>query len=174
MNDIVFRRINGRIIPIRIKKKEAIGATSVVAGAAVAAVGGAVAHNYISASAKLENVARSKIASQVGGQMNLFRSASVRKILEKSKVLHGRRNFAIAAGALAAAPLIAYGVNKFLKKGEEKKSVAAGFTVASSIASLEYYRRLLDPRLSNVVPTLKKAAELAKNRKTIQFILRGI
>lgn len=162
-NKIAFRRIHGHIVPIKVTSEKLKGAAAITTGTAVAVVAGKQAHHFQVASAYAENVAR------MGGK-----TASKFKALSGS--LYAKRNVALLAGAALATPLVAYGISKIReeKKPIEKKDFAAAFGVSSALAATEYYRRLLDPTIGGFAKTIKKAFDLGKARKTIQFTLKGI
>lgn len=188
-NDIVFRRIHGRIVPIKRKKdnslaKDVAGGVSGGAGVAAALYAGKKAHSYQVESAKIENALKS--AKKFKGQLSLFDSPNIEKMLASSKHLHRKRNLALVAGALIGAPLIGYGLSRLNKKtnkketdlekiDKNKKNLTAGFSAALGIGTIEYGRRLIDPRINkNILSSLKKVFKYATNRKTFQYILKGI
>lgn len=176
--DVVFRRIGGRVVPIRVNRdqsqvaKKSVGATAIAAGAVVAERAGARAFHFQISSARAENVARKLSAHRQGGQLNLFKTASARRFLLKSARLHKSRNLALLAGGLIGGALIAGGAALIGdKKSEKTAAPPVGFGLASTLAGAAYYARLIRPTSANAI---RQVINLAKNRKTLQYALKGI
>lgn len=181
--NVTFRRIRGHIVPIHTKRdieltpKTAAGAALAGAGVSVAVAAGKKAHALQQASAIYENAARAKQTFRSFGQMDLFRSASVKKLLAKSSQLHRGRNLALIAGGLAGGAAIAAGAHLASqdnpKHPELKKAatLGGGFALGSTAAAAAYYHGLVKPKSFEA---LKKVINLARNRKTIQYTLKGL
>lgn len=176
--DVVFRRIGGRVIPIRVNReqsqvaKKTAGATAIAAGAVVAERAGAKAFHFQISAARAENVARKLSSHRQGGQLNLFRTASAKRFLLKSARLHKSRNIALLAGGLIGGALAAGGAALIGDKKTEKAiGGSAGFSLAATLAGASYYARLIRP---NSVNAIKHIIHLAKNRKTLQYAFKGI
>ncbi len=171
---VVFRRIGGRVIPIRVKSqdvtaKQIKGAASVAAGGVAAAAGGSAAHSLLLKAATYENMARLTAQSASGAK-------KAAKFMLKSRAFHAGRNFAILGGALAGAGLINKGLKLLgAKEGKKTKtpegiSVPASFALASTVAGAAYYGNLIRPKTTAAI---KKVFELARGRKTFEFIFKG-
>lgn len=185
----IFRRIRGRVVPIRVTKdinisptlKTVGGAASIAAGATAAAYAGGKASNLIKQAAIAEDRARklSVLVSKTG-QMGLFnqvRHMGPQKLLNLSTRLHKARNFTLLAGGIAGGALIAYGAKKFLdenkslKKNEQLRNfttVGGGFGAASTIAAFAYRRKI------HPLESLKAAINYAKSRNVLKYIIKGI
>lgn len=178
---IVFRRINGRIVPIR-KHEHDLSLGKVGAGAALvgSAIGiaegaGALAHMFQRKSAVIEDAARTALSAEKFGQMNLFNGAAAGKLFKQSSKLHGARNFALLGGALVGGALIAGAIAQSRKKTTKETSLqdaGTGFALASTLSGASYYRRLAP--FGKGFASLKEAVKLAKSRNTLQYILKGI
>lgn len=173
---VVFRRINGRLIPIRIKDDTALTKKQVAAGgvatlgAGVAAAGGVGAYRLNLHSANLENFARVAQRAKGGTQQ-------AAKFLRRSSQFHRARNFSIAGGAFLGGLLLDQ-ARKMLGKRKKKElttadgvKVSASFGTGLAIAGSAYYQKLLRPK---TVDAFKRVVQLAKGRKTFQYILKGL
>lgn len=143
-NDLVFRRINGRIIPIKksslkIKKDDYKGASQIGAGAAISAASGIYAAKairkanfFFGRSANLRGI--STLASKGSvTRTNLIRQSAVSKIAAKG---FARKGFgALLIGTTVAAGLASIGTARILNKrtSEDKKIGAVG--IAGSVVS---------------------------------------
>lgn len=173
---VIYRRIRGRIIPIKIKgqsqdvlltKKTALGAAQAATGAGVAAYSGNKAYHFLRASADAENLAR-------GAKIAKKKAASLMQI---SKGFHMSRNVALLGGAVVGGALIAKGFqnifrdNKHLKKkeavGGQVAKFAGGFAVASAIGALAYRRRV------NPIESIHKAVAYARSRNALDMLFKG-
>lgn len=151
--DVVFRRIRGRVVPIRLKKTEAAdigkGTAAVVAGAAVGAAGGAAFKKTVTSGAKLAFRASSlfdkiRSRSQFGKQLEftgIMRHARAQKTARKAMdfaLKAEKTSSLIKVGASAAAVgLSAYGIHKlataYAKRTNSDKPTPGG-TAASAAA----------------------------------------
>lgn len=124
--DITFRRIRGRIVPIKLNKQQkdaAIGATSILAGVGAAALSGNVTKRMLFKSAKTA--------------MNFFETGkSSRLIVSKAlgTISKSIKNPAIAIGA----SLVGYGSMKIAKSlkidDQNAQIVGIGSTASAGIA----------------------------------------
>lgn len=151
MADVVFRRIRGRLIPIKREKLE--GAGMVAGGLGVAAASGNVAARLVRSAAHAENEARTVLkaarkAKAAAEQMGpLFASTANKKYLQAGHealktMVESRKLFASSlgirnAGYTAGAALIAGGLHRAAGKKQSKKTtaaIAAGAGVATHFA----------------------------------------
>ncbi len=159
MNGIVFRRIHGRIIPIKKKvdslgKKDVIeiakGAGYAAAGVGVAASGGRAFAKTVLSSAKMAFRATDFIHNVTSHQPSLFTgdlARSVAKGKAEKLLKHAVTRSRIAAMIRIAAPiagtaLFAYGANRIAKALKENKkdlSPAAIGAAAASVAGASFY-----------------------------------
>ncbi len=160
---LTFRRIHGRIVPIRAKadfsaaqrtEKLKTGALALAAGVGVAAGAAIGAAALVKHSAGL--AIRSKdlfragmgIGMEGGGRIaSLTRKAA--EVRHTSALVFKARNPVLAAGAFASAPLLGMGFQKVNEGATGKKSTVAGDYVAHAAgiaavggASLIYYKGL--------------------------------
>jgi hypothetical protein len=147
-NDLVFRRINGRIIPIKrsslkIKKTDIEGAGAAVGGTAVSIASGVYAAKAIrKANFFFGRSASLRGASHLAGigsatRSGLIRGASVAKIAAKTLT---RRGFgALLLGTTAGGIAASWGTANLLKNrmSDEKKLAVAG-TVASIASGIGF------------------------------------
>lgn len=146
MSDLVFRRINGRIIPI--KRKDLSLSGDHKKGVAITAGGGAVAIASGFAAAKIVRKATfsyRRSASLRGASLlamkgsakrsSLITAAAAAKVVGKK--LSNRGFGLLLAGTTIGAGLASYGVSKALgNKSSKERKVAIGGTVASVVAGL--------------------------------------
>lgn len=161
MGDVIFRRIGGHIVPIRLgnreerMKKVKQGTAEVVAGVGVAAAGGVAAAKVLKGA---QNMARQskdtyRTATQniraMGGSPGRAKKASdVRKAVTKrlaARTLFRSRNAILGTAATGAALLVGHGINKIQegRTAEGKHSNAAGINAGvatAAIASGVYYK----------------------------------
>lgn len=163
---VIFRRVRGRIIPIRVRE-DIKNAALVAGGLATAAYAGKKAANAVVKSAHSENIARGFLAEMK--QLNfpgmsgpsLFEFAKAKAMRNAlrfkgaSEHLFKSRNAILAAGAGVGAAIAAKGI-----KDKEKRK----FVVAASplIAATTYYASLGAPKFKAVRYAFTKAKELAK------------
>lgn len=187
--NIVFRRIRGHIVPIKVKSpdagvspklKVAGGAAIAAGGAAIAVAAGRKAFGFLHKSAVVEDRARAFAKTvSMKKQMGLFtqvRHAAPDKLFKLSNKLFKTRNLALLAGAGLGGLLISSGArlasknDKRLNHPEVKKftTVAGGFGAGALIANLAYRRKV------NPVESIKSAVKYARTRKAFQYILKGI
>lgn len=179
MSDVVFRRIKGHIVPIKIKREKAEGAGMVAAGLGVAAASGTVASRLVMSAAHAENQARNtlkaarkakSLAEKTGplfaasankeylraGRETLRTMVESRKLFDSSL---GIRN----AGYTAGAALIAGGVHRAMsqngKKADPKTTaaVAAGAGIAAHLAVRSSFLRSM--RSNRTFDAMKAAAK---------------
>lgn len=167
-NNVIFRRINGHIVPIRVSEKQKNVAKGVAAGAA--AVG--VAHSAAKFSAgMMHDSALTELQAHAirGARYDRMNEALkhgplfVQAQKEQVSKMHEIERFAVKqsrkieksafkvrhAGTVATAALLGYGANKILNETQLKDKPKARFAVASG-ASLgatflvmrKYYRTL--------------------------------
>jgi hypothetical protein len=162
MSDVVFRRINGRIVPIKVKKV-AKGSAELAGGAAVGVGTGIAAAKLVKKSSELTKQSRVKyrVASQMfdhfTGQMNLFDKPDIHKAQQTMKTAtkiryagmkaFKLRNNLLLGGAAVSGVLIASGFKRIReamggkKIKDEKVSKVAG-TVAALGVYATYYHNL--------------------------------
>lgn len=161
MSEITFRRINGRIVPIRMESREKKkGALIAAAGVATGVAAGAKSSRLMHESAHAENAARGTAASIRKSQAKfvangpLFEHAAINDGVKKLKV--AARQLAVSkhleksafkirgAGLALAAGLTAAGVNKMVSKKEDSKvrdaAIGAGAAVATGAGYLAHSR----------------------------------
>jgi hypothetical protein len=162
---VVFRRIRGRIIPIRKKSKEAAQGAALAAGGIVTAVlSGEIASQMVKKSAAMRteakmsfNVASRALRRAQARQMKFSFAPGIgarREQIGAATNLRARgaklfraRNLVLAAGALIGGSMLSEGLERFQKdpmKGSAAGGVAtdvAAGTVAY-VAGAVYYRRL--------------------------------
>lgn len=160
-NDVAFRRINGRIVPIRLNKqrREQIkGAAIAGAGAAVAVGGGSFYKRAVSKSAELATKAFEALTpspKQFTGMKHKFKSAAQMNFddfiaaqpkVKPDKVFKAANRLAKMSGAVRKlAPVIggglfAYGATKFLNnsKKDQLDPDTAALLGAGAAQSLPY------------------------------------
>lgn len=165
--DVVFRRIRGRIVPIRKKTNDqAVGAALVGAGAATTVAGGEVAARMVQKSAAMRIRAKfdfnriySGFKKSRTGQMafdffkpkkeHMKKAEGAVRTRAASARLFKMRNIPLGLGAVLGGALISSGLNKIQgNRGDKKLSTqeeVAGNTVAGAVAiagAAFYYRRL--------------------------------
>lgn len=153
-NDIQFRRVHGRIVPIHINPQQKQGAAGIAAGAAVATGAGLVSAKLHREAAHFTNAAMNyraaravnlaKDTSKARRAAGQFKNIAAKNILEAKRFHVAGKNvqtFGLAAGS----SLIAAGVDKLLpKKIKENKmarttaDASAGFGAAFMIRSAYY------------------------------------
>jgi hypothetical protein len=153
MSDVVFRRIKGHIVPIKIKREKAEGAGMVAAGLGVAAASGTVASRLVMGAAHAENQAR-KVVSAARKARNtmqasgpLFAAAANKEYLraghEALKTMTESRKLFDAslrvrnAGYTAGAALIAGGIHRAMSQDGKKSNpkVTAAVSAGAGIAA---------------------------------------
>lgn len=188
MGNVAFRRVRGRIVPIKTGNtpqythETAKGVATAATGAAIAAYSGHRAHDFLIRAAEAERRAKNlqSIVSKGPGQMGLFkqvRHAGPGKLFKLSSKLHNARNIALVAGGVAGGALIAYGAHKVLKDQpklkehdaiEKAASVTGGFAIAHTIGAAVYRKKI------NPLESIKKVLEYAKARKSLQMAFRKV
>lgn len=155
--DIVFRRINGHIVPIRLTKKGkdmAIGAGQVVAGGAVAATAAHIAADTVVIAATKRLAA--KQAFRQANQMlmhsgltkpqviNLFAQKQGAAIIRRSAMrIRAFRNPILGTGAALSAGLVMAGFDKLFDKKDYKETIASDAGKATTLATYAlYYKNL--------------------------------
>lgn len=151
MGDIAFRRIRGRIVPIKLSKEQkqkAQGAAISGAGVGVAVGGGSLYKRAVVKSADLANRAfKAASDSSIRGQLSFDDLAKIKNAQRTSEKLFRTANyFAKFSGAVRKASpiiggaLIAYGTSKSLMAGKKKKknenAIAAVSALAGSAAAV--------------------------------------
>lgn len=142
MNDVAFRRIHGRIVPIKaknkqLKNKKELSVTANLALAGTAAVGsGVMASRILQDSARMENSYESM--RKMGP---LFASAA-NEAIKHHGPLFKKAMSVRTAGAAMAAGFVGAGINKALKdRGHEKnKPLRAAATAAGTYAAFRSLR----------------------------------
>lgn len=159
--NVVFRRIRGRIVPIRIKpgdknrKQVRLGAGLIAAGTVVSATGGAVALGFSKRSIKAQQSAfrfqklarKASQRAQSGQQLNMFRQVTnlgrvktllgrSRKAKKASSILTKFAARTKGAALLGGATLLGTGIQSILNATDKSPSVEAkiGQDFASGIA----------------------------------------
>lgn len=169
---ITFRRIRGRIVPIKVKKQHkdlAAGGALVAAGATVGIQAGKLAANMVLTSAHLENKSRQlnfkygvlaeegpkyrKAAIEMGEATLRTRLKSFRLFSSRLKVLK--------YGKIGAAALVGAGLNKLYEGATKKDAGSAGDILghvagtAAGFALLTPYYARLSGRVSAPFNALK-------------------
>jgi hypothetical protein len=160
--DVIFRRVNGRIIPIRKKTNDqATGAALVAAGAGVTVAGSEVAARMVQKSAAMRvkakfdfnrvyrNFKRSRTGQMTFGFFKPKKEAmsgarGAVKTRAAAAQLFKARKIPLGLGAALGAALIGAGLDKFQKDQSTAEEVATN-TVAGAVATgagVFYYRRL--------------------------------
>lgn len=178
--DVVFRRINGHIVPISRRKLE--GAGIVAGGLAVAAASGKAAAHMVRNAAYAENEARAGVkvvrtaksaAEKLGplfaikanqqyikaGEAALKTMAQSRKLFNTSL---GIRNAGYTAGAALIAGGVHHALSKDNKQGVLSKSnaaVAAGAGIAAHFAIRSAFLKSMNRRGMKVSRALTEAAK---------------
>lgn len=179
MSDMIFRKINGHIVPIKIKREKAEGAGMVAAGLGVAAASGTVASRLVMSAAHAENQARNTLkaarkakaaAEKIGP---LFASTANKEYLRAGRealrtMVESRKLFDSSlgirnAGYTAGAALIAGGVHRAMSQDGKKANpkttaaVAAGAGVAAHFAVRSSFLRSI--RSEKTFSAMKAAAK---------------
>lgn len=163
---VIFRRVRGRIIPIRVKE-DVKNAALISGGLITAAYAGRKAATAVVKSAHAENISRGFMAS--AKQMsfpgfsgpNLFESAklgalrSAIQMKSASQKFFKSRNAILAIGAGAGAAIASRGV----KDEDTKKFIVAASPI---VAATTYYASLGAPKFKSLKLAFTKARELAK------------
>lgn len=167
MSDLVFRRINGRIIPIKrsslkIKKDDYKGASQIGAGAAISAASGIYAAKAIRKAnffyGRSANLRGASKLAQAGSRIrsSLIKQSAISKLAGKA---FAKKGFgALLAGTTLAAGLATVGTSKLLKNrtSDEKKLATAGLvgSVASGVGFAMFGRRT---KISSLAKLIKVA-----------------
>lgn len=150
MSQVTFRRIHGRIVPIKISDERKTGAKQVAAGVAVGTTAGILGSDMIQASAHAEKDARalgskSRLYQKLGDRGSLGKSYANKKAIKagkeamqaaiKSKKFE-KASFRIrSGGAIAAGALIGAGVHKLVgKETKHSEEIAGASAVAGGFA----------------------------------------
>lgn len=167
---VAFRRINGRVVPIRISNNAQAGG-KVAAGVTAAGIAGAVSAHIHREAAGFENVSKSlvKVAVSERAQGSLFHRAADRtfRLAAKNRLEAGRLFKAgklVQKGGMAAgAALIGAGVHQALSQTglkdspKTKAAIAGGSGLAAAFAIRSMYLRTIGPMRGFDV--LKQAAK---------------
>lgn len=182
---VIFRRVNGRVIPIRIKQNQLEGLGLAAGGVAVGASGAAGAAALVKASASVRQKAKKqfrlvraleaslKRSTGLGGQLTLGLDNPSAKNFKRealknrafSKTLFKMRNPLLAASGLAASNLLAEGYLRATERKESGVESAATQTIAGVAAlgvSSLYYRKLGLKGLRNLTHTLARTGKRAR------------
>lgn len=148
MNNITFRRIRGRIVPIRLSKEQkekAKGSLISGAGVGVAVGGGSIYKRAVVKSADIANKAFKAISEVKKGQMSFDDIAKInsqKKTSEKLfRVANGLAKFSglvRKVSPIVGGGLIAYGASKALtadKKNKKNKDMIAAVSAVSGSAA---------------------------------------
>lgn len=177
-NKVIFRRIRGRIVPIKTDipetSKKLLGGAIATAGVATAVESGKAASKSVIASARFENAARKLLAREV------VPAARASKLFAVSSRLASRRYLLAGAGSLIGAGLVAAGLKLAGDKSTKKKqstdtstAIGKGFLIAAPLAGAAYYYGL-NPSKVTPLKNLKAAFELARKHRFMQALLKGI
>jgi hypothetical protein len=186
---IVFRRIGGRVVPIKMHKNDVKGVAAIGAGVGVGALAGKIAANMVHKGAGMMNTAETIFKHPLfrpnkKGQYNLFQGAEGHLSLAHAMKTKGlktfrARNAVLLVGDTVAGALIGYGVRKLAQKPERddkkekvKSVVAATFGAAAPRAfqtklSSIIYRTTIHPTGS-----FKAAVKYAGERSHIAIWLK--
>lgn len=165
MNEVVFRRIRGRIIPIKRKENNAQGNSKVssiatAAGVAVAAVGGAVSASLDRTHATLYNTARN-------ARSDMF----ARKFASKTRLEGIRAHIAAKrikkGSAFIGSSLIGLGVHRALDKSDLNEVQKGAIATASGLGANFAFRTIYTKVIGNT--SLRFAAKHAFER----ILMRG-
>lgn len=171
--DVVFRRVHGRVIPIRVNRsqsqvgKKTAGVAALAAGAVAAERAGDIASKFQLGAAHAERLAK---------KVQLVNPGRFSKLLKRSASLHKTRNLAILGGAALGGALASAGASLLGHKPGQAETpegikTTAGFALAATLAGASYYFRIGQARnLKGVLNAFK----LARKRPTIQYTLKGI
>ena len=166
--EITFRRIHGRIVPIRVSKKNkdlAAGAGLAVGGVGAAAAAGKIAASLVHKGAGYENVSRafdkaSEFAFEDGRLWRAQRSGKLAIKFGRLSEQHHKAARAVRnAGFVISSALIGAGINSVLKhtrlNDDEKTraAIATGSAVGASFALNSTYLK----GVSGMVGTTKTA-----------------
>lgn len=158
MKDVIFRRIHGHIVPIKLsekQKEQAKGVAIASGGLGVAAASGAVASRFVMNAAHAENEARAALrvarkarkATEALGP--LFKPAAdkaysaagmsaLRTMVESRKLFTASLNLR-NAGFLAGSALVGAGVHKALSAGGDKQDKKTNLALASGVAVATHF-----------------------------------
>jgi hypothetical protein len=166
-NDVIFRRINGRIVAIKPPKTKQGAAAYVGAGVGVGATAGLVSAHLARASAKNENESRTIYEKAVEKGLAKDKTA-VREFRVASKFrMESHRQWKASVkfkkgGADLGAGLIAAGTYRALKSSDltttEKTAVAATAGIGAHFAIRSAYTYSMHPT-KNIFNAFKHAAE---------------
>lgn len=159
-NDVIFRRVNGRIVPIRLTKahkEQAKGAGIIAAGAAVAAGGGKVYSHVVTKSATkafkgfsaLEGVLKKSGPAQLSffdmNRMSAARKAANASLKAGQTLAKLSKTIRLGSTAIGAG-IIGYGASKVannMTKAQKKKIspelLAGGSAAAAAIAPMAWH-----------------------------------
>jgi hypothetical protein len=180
MSDIVFRRIHGRVIPIRKSKGKSAkdrnivkGAAIVGAGVAVGVAAGAVSAGLLREAATFENVSRGVKAVWRSGLKDkaIATKTLARTFRVAAKNRLEAKRFALASmrvqkyGAIASAALIGAGVHQGLKKtklsDKEKAGVATASGVGAHFSIRSAFHYFLQPKGPNLETGVKATRSIS-------------
>lgn len=149
--DVVFRRIRGRIVPIRRKKTSpgvsdtAKGVTAITAGLGIAAGGGELYRRAVLKTSNLALSALTKmdpIKTKPGGQMgfdDLSRvkqhKENIHKLFRSSRRLLGFSKAIRKVSPAVGAGLLTFGAVKLMNSGKKKKKIDAGFAAGGAVVT---------------------------------------
>lgn len=188
---VVFRRINGRVVPIKVKKDQTSGAA---AGAALAAAGIGVSASSGKAYRAVNRVATAKSVKAMGtleriqtmsfrktGQRQLSFDSLVRKRRAKELAYKGLKagqrigRFAAPlriGGQIVGAAMVGAGVSKFLDSikdnsmTKEKISAIAGATAVGAFITGSHggagFRRSIKPIYKKAYPHIRRMKGILK------------
>jgi hypothetical protein len=154
MNDVVYRRIRGRIVPIKRKKEHSASSpsASVVSGVGVAAVGGLI-------SAKLDR----KQADFINAAKNAKGKPELKRFVAKNRLEGIRASIASSrikkSSALIGSALIGLGVYKSLKNTDLSEGQKTAISTTSGLGANVVLRAIHTKVLGKT--TLKFAAKHA-------------
>jgi hypothetical protein len=162
-NKYVFRRVRGRVVPIRVSEKKKAGFGAIAGGLALAVGTAEAAKLAVTKSAEIRIRARrdfrlasalTKAIKKTPEQLTLGLEKQVAKDFASklaakrfgSRMLFKSRNAILAAGTIGATALIQAGLSKIQKdnsniKQEVAENAAIGAAVGMGVSTL-YYNRL--------------------------------
>lgn len=176
--DVVFRRIGGRVVPIRVNRdqsqakgttpmKASIGTAAIASAGAAAVAAGNIASRFQIAGAHAERVARKTILRNPGRHLKLMKLAGKLHKLRNVALLGG----GLVGGALATAGTHLLGVRQGKTKTAEGITAPVGFGTSLLLGAAAYYFKIGQPK---TLAGIRNALNLARRRPTIQYTLKGI
>jgi hypothetical protein len=188
-NGVVFRRIHGHVVPIRMNQEQKKGAGLVASGATVGVAAGVASANLKRDAAHYENAGKNykaayKFAKTTGNNRaaGQFKYLTKQNRLERMRFIEAGRNVQ-RIGLLGGSAMIAAGVHKLLPKKfkkENKKTTAAvdaGAGLGSAVLIRAAHQRTIQPKLTKIVGGAvkrKNATWEAFKLATKRMLVRGI